>query len=74
MLCEYKVHKKQTNQRYGKRTSTARGEIPIISVSPSSPVLGFCTTLAAGRTGEVEKVATGCCNEDLFKELGAANL
>jgi hypothetical protein len=40
-----------------RRTSTARGEMAISSGSPSSPVLGFCVTLVAGRKGEDENSA-----------------
>lgn len=38
-------------------TSIARGEIAIVRGSPSSPVLGFCVTLVAGRMEVEEKLA-----------------
>lgn len=38
-----------------KRTSIARGESLIMSVSPSSPARGFCVTIVADRTVEEEK-------------------
>lgn len=61
----------QTSQKeIVEHTSTARGEIPIISVSPSSPVLGFCTTFVTGRTGEDEKEATCWRNGNRDMERG----
>jgi hypothetical protein len=60
MVRETKINQKDI----GGRTSTARGEIPIISVSPSSPVLGFCITLLAGRADEEEKEAACWRNGD----------
>jgi hypothetical protein len=52
-----KAKEKKLQRDYYQRTSTARGEMAISSGSPSSPVLGFCVTLVAGRTGEDENPA-----------------
>jgi hypothetical protein len=56
-LAEQKSKGKELQRDHYQRTSTARGEMAISSGSPSSPVLGFCVTLVAGRTGEDENLA-----------------